>query len=156
MGYQVFSNMSDIPLEYKQRFRLTKTYPRGSRIWTDGLVLGIRIPSKCHFQTYHNTLFRSFKILHKRCFQFVLTCLDQNKWYAVCLSKNPNNFVISYSIALKLCEFIRNLSRNNTHVNMWMYCSLALRGFTVIEHHIFDKIAILTKLSAKISCPCNL
>ena len=33
------------------------------------------------------------------------------------LSKNPNNFVISYSIALKLCEFIRNLSRNNTHVS---------------------------------------
>ena len=34
---------------------------------------------------------------------------------------------------------------------MWIYCLLILRDFTFIEHHFFDKIAILTKLSAKIS-----
>ena len=34
---------------------------------------------------------------------------------------------------------------------MWIYCLLVLRDFTFIEHHVFDKIAILTKLSAKIS-----
>ena len=34
---------------------------------------------------------------------------------------------------------------------MLIYCLLVLRDFTFIEHHFFDKIAILTKLSAKIS-----
>ena len=33
---------------------------------------------------------------------------------------------------------------------MQMYCLLVSRDFTFIEHHFFDKIAILTKLSAKI------
>ena len=31
-----------------------------------------------------------------------------------------------------------------------MYCSLILRDFAFIEHYFFDKIAILTKLSATI------
>ena len=31
-----------------------------------------------------------------------------------------------------------------------MYCSLILRDFAFSEHYFFDKIAILTKLSAKI------
>ena len=31
-----------------------------------------------------------------------------------------------------------------------MYCSLVLRDFAFIEHYFFDKIAILTKLSAAI------
>ena len=47
-----------------------------------------------------------------------LRWLDRNKWRALCLSKNSNNIVISYSIALKLSHFTRNLSRNNTYVNM--------------------------------------
>ena len=34
---------------------------------------------------------------------------------------------------------------------MWIYCLLDVRDFTFIELHFFDKIAILTKLSAKIS-----
>ena len=41
--------------------------------------------------------------------------LDRNKWRAVCLSSNCNNFTISDSISLK--HFIRNFSRNNIHVN---------------------------------------
>ena len=36
------------------------------------------------------------------------------------------------------------------HVNMWMCCSLILRDFAFIEHYFFNKIAILTKLSATI------
>ena len=33
---------------------------------------------------------------------------------------------------------------------MWIYSLLVLHDFTFIEHHFFDKIAILTKLSVKI------
>ena len=36
------------------------------------------------------------------------------------------------------------------YVNTYMYCSLILRDFAFIEHYFFDKIAILTKLSATI------
>ena len=34
---------------------------------------------------------------------------------------------------------------------MWICCLLVLRDFNFIEHHFLIKIAILTKLSAKIS-----
>ena len=34
---------------------------------------------------------------------------------------------------------------------MYIYYLLVLRDFTFIEHYSFDKIAILTELSAKIS-----
>ena len=47
-----------------------------------------------------------------------LRWLDRNKWRAICLSKNSNNFTISGSISLKLSHFIRNLSWNNMYVNM--------------------------------------
>ena len=74
---------------------------------------------------------------------------DRNKGCALCLPTNPNNFVISYSIALKLCHFIRNLLRNNTRE----YVAIMLVSFylTFIQHHFFDKFAILTKLSTEIS-----
>ena len=77
--------------------------------------------------------------------QFNVTRSLGNKRCAPCLSKNPNNFVISYSIALKLCHFRRNLSRNITSVNMSIYCLLVLRDFTFIEHYFFDKTAFFNK-----------
>ena len=83
-------------------------------------------------------------------FNIELRWLDQNKWCAVCLSKNqitslfltwlPWNFVILYAIYRGI-------------ILMWI-CEIMLVSFSWCYFYwtpLFGKIAILTKLSAKIS-----
>ena len=79
--------------------------------------------------------------------------IDRNKWRAVCLSNNCNNFTISDSISLKLSHFSRNLSRNNMHVNNVDVISVSFAQCYLYSTLPFGKKKLLFKFKRNLSAP---